>query len=86
MTDRTDNLIEALVACREHGMSRAACHAIVRDVFDTEWIVPPPTAQEVAEYKHALDTLCGQLKPEQVAALDARLDRAQREFEEDFPS
>jgi hypothetical protein len=41
MSDRTDNLIEALVRAREIGMSRAACFGIVRDVFAAPWSSPP---------------------------------------------
>jgi hypothetical protein len=39
--DRTDELIETLVRCREFGMSRAACFGIVRDTFAAPWSSPP---------------------------------------------
>lgn len=37
MSDRTDNLIEALVRARESGMTRSECVALIADVFDAPW-------------------------------------------------
>jgi hypothetical protein len=39
-TDRTDDLIEALVRARESGMGRDKCVALVRDTFDAPWGSP----------------------------------------------
>src|SRR5208282_5208484 len=37
MSDFTDDAIAALVKCREAGMSRAECRAVLGDVFDAPW-------------------------------------------------
>jgi hypothetical protein len=39
--DATDAAIEALVKCREAGMSRAALFGVVRDVYAAPWSSPP---------------------------------------------
>jgi hypothetical protein len=41
MTDRTDDLIEALVKAREAKMARAACDALVLDVYSAPWTATP---------------------------------------------
>ena len=37
MTDATDELIEALTAARERGLSRNVCTDLVTDVFNAPW-------------------------------------------------
>ena len=37
MTDATDELIEALTAARERGLSRNDCADLVTDVFNAPW-------------------------------------------------
>ena len=44
MIDHADNLIEALVACRENGMSRDECRALVRDTFNAPWSAKWPSS------------------------------------------
>ena len=41
MSDRTDDLIEALVRARESGTSRDECAALVLDVFTAPWTKTP---------------------------------------------
>jgi hypothetical protein len=40
MSDRTDNLIEAIVVAREAGFSRNACVALVADCYAAPWSGP----------------------------------------------
>lgn len=35
--DSTDNLIEAVVACRDHGMMLSEVHGVVTDTFAAPW-------------------------------------------------